>query len=249
MRRLLNSLTLIALMSAGPALAGGLGAMSAEEKAAFRAEVRAYLLENPEVLVEAMDVLNARTDADSATRDQQMLVANKDQLMNDPASYVGGNLNGDITVIEFMDYQCGYCKKAHEEVTALIKADGNIRFIVKEYPILGDASVLASRFAISVLQLHGPDAYIVAYDAMLSMRGAPDETSLARLATTLNLDPAPIMARMNSAEVTAVIEANHSLGQTMEVSGTPTFVIGGSIVRGYVPLDGMQQIVAQERRS
>lgn len=229
------------------ALAGGLGEMTEAERAAFREEVRSYLLENPEVLMEAMDVLQGREDQAAANRDLEMLATNKDAIFNDPASWVGGNPEGDITVVEFVDYRCGYCRKAHDEVAELVKSDGNIRFVLKEFPILGEDSVTSSQFAISVLQLHGPDVYKQVHDTLIALRGSPDGATLAKLATDLGLDPAPILERMKSPEVLAVIEANHALANRMEISGTPTFVIDQTMVRGYVPLDGMRQIVAGQR--
>ncbi len=245
MRRTVFALALCLMGTA--ALAGGLGEMSEAERAAFQAEVKAYLLENPEVLVEAMDVLQSRQDAAAADRDLQMLADNKDKIFNDGVSWVGGNLDGDITVVEFVDYRCGYCRKAHDEVAELVKSDGNIRFVLKEFPILGEESTISSKFAIAVLQLHGNESYKKVHDALIALRGSPDAETLARLATDLGLDPAPILARMEAPEVEAVIEANHALGSTMEVSGTPTFVIDQTMVRGYVPLEGMRQIVAGQR--
>ncbi len=245
MRR--TALALATSLFALPALAGGLGEMTEAERAAFRAEVKAYLLENPEVLVEAMDVLQSRQDAAAADRDLAMLAANKDKIFNDGVSWVGGNPEGDITVVEFVDYRCGYCRKAHDEVAELVKSDGNIRFVLKEFPILGEDSITSSKFAISVLQLHGKEPYKKVHDALIALRGSPDAETLGRLATDLGLDPAPILARMEAPEVAAVIEANHALGSTMEISGTPTFVVDQTMVRGYVPLDGMRQIVAGQR--
>ena len=232
---------------ASTALAGGLGEMSDAERQAFRDEVKTYLIENPEVIVEAMDALQARQDADAANRDLQMLADNKDIIFNDAASWVGGNPDGDITLVEFTDYRCGYCRKAHDEVAELVKSDGNIRFVVKEFPILGEESLASSQFAIAVLQLHGGDAYKKAHDALIVLRGSPDEPTLTRLATDLGLDAGPVIARMTAPEVQAVIEANHALANKMEISGTPTFVIDQTMVRGYVPLDGMRQIVAGQR--
>lgn len=245
MRR--TAFALVACLMGTAALAGGLGEMSEAERAAFQAEVKAYLLENPEVLVEAMDVLQSRQDAAAADRDLEMMAANKDKIFNDGVSWVGGNLDGDITVVEFVDYRCGYCRKAHDEVAELVKSDGNIRFVLKEFPILGEDSITSSKFAISVLQLHGNESYKQVHDALIALRGSPDADTLARLAADLGLDPAPILARMDAPEVAAVIEANHALGKTMDVSGTPTFVVDQTMVRGYVPLDGMRQIVAGQR--
>ena len=246
MRRLLAATSLVAA-TALPVFADGLTDMTPDERAAFRAEVRAYLMENPEVLVEVMNELQTREDAAAAERDKQLLAEYGDAIFNDAASWVGGNPDGDITVVEFLDYRCGYCRKAWEEVDQLIAQDGNIRFVIKEFPILGEQSVLSSRFAISVLQLHGGEAYKKAHDALLSLRADATPEALVRVAEDLGLEPQPILDHMNTDAVTKVIEDNHRLAQTLEVSGTPTFVIDGTFVRGYVPLDGMQQIVAGER--
>ena len=247
MRLPLAALLAATALLATPALSTGLEDMTAAERAAFRAEVKAYLLENPDVIVEAMNVLQSREDASAASRDQQMLVDNNALIFKDKISWVGGNPDGDVTVVEFMDYRCGYCRKAYSEVEELVKSDGNIRFVLKEFPILGEESVTASRFAIAVLQMHGDAAYKSAHDALIGLRGAPDAETLTRLATEMGLDGPGIMIKMASPEVTAVIEENHALADAMEITGTPTFVINGTLLRGYVPLDGMQQIVADER--
>jgi protein-disulfide isomerase len=241
------ALTLAAALTATTALAGGLGDMTEEERAAFREEVKAYLLENPEIIVEAMTVLQTREDEAAYQRDIDMLKANADAIFNNPNDWVGGNPDGDITIVEFMDYRCGYCRKAYTEVEELVKTDGNIRFVLKEFPILGEESLLSSQFAIAVRMLHGDEAYKAAHDALIALRGDVNAESLARLAQELGHDPAAVTAKMASEEVKAVITANHDLATLMEINGTPTFVIDQTMVRGYVPLDGMRDIVAGQR--
>ena len=241
-------LTLAALLASATLLSVPAQAeMTDAERQAFRDEVRAYLIENPEVIVEAMDGLQAREQESAAVKDRQMLAEQHDAIFNDAASWSGGNPEGDITIVEFVDYRCGYCRKANADVEELVKSDGNIRFVLKEFPILGEASVISSRFAIAVLQLHGAEAYKAAHDQLITLRGEPDDATLARLAGDLGFDAAAIAARMGTDAVTDVIKANHALADIMEISGTPTFVIDGTMVRGYVPLDGMRQIVADER--
>ncbi|PZQ99369.1 MAG: disulfide bond formation protein DsbA [Cereibacter sphaeroides] len=247
MSRLL-ALTFFFLAAANAASATDFSAMTTVERDAFRAEVKAYLLENPEVLVEAIDVLNKRQAEAEAASDVGMVQANKDAIFNDPASWVGGNPDGDITVVEFIDYRCGYCRKAYDEVGELVKSDGNIRFVVKEFPILGDASTVSARFAIAVLQTAGDEAYKSANDKLIKLKVDPTPEMLTKLATDLGLDPGPVLARMDSPEVESVIAANHDLGNKLKISGTPTFVINGTMLRGYVPLDGMRQVVEQERQ-
>lgn len=230
-----------------PASAQSVSEMTDAEREAFRAEVRAYLMESPEVLMEAIGVLEAREEGAQAEADRALVASLRAEIMEDGHSWVGGNPEGDVTVVEFMDYRCGYCRRAFQEVEDLVAGDGNIRFVLKEFPILGEQSDLASRFAIAVLQLHGDDAYKDAHDALMQMEAEVTPDTLGRLAEGLALDAAPILDRMASPEVAAVIDANHALAQQLGISGTPTFVMGDRLVRGYVSLDAMQAIVAEER--
>ncbi|MGB3314571.1 MAG: DsbA family protein [Albidovulum sp.] len=238
----------LAAALATPAAAFDISSMSEAEREAFRAEVRAYLLENPEVLSEAIEVLQQRQADDAASQDLNLVKANQKDLFEDGYSFVGGNPEGDITIVEFIDYRCGYCRKAHEEVGQLIESDGDIRYIVKEFPILGDQSVIAARFAIAALQVAGREAYEKVNAGFYeSFRGDVSVETLTAFATDLGLDGGPIIAHMDAPEVTKVIEENNLLAQRMQISGTPTFVMGSQMLRGYAPLDTMQAIVAEER--
>lgn len=241
-RHLIFGLT-AALMTTTAAVAD----MTDAERDAFRAEVRSYLLENPEVLLEAMDVLQSRQDKMAADNDKQVLRDNAALIFNDPNSWVGGNPEGDITIVEFTDYRCGYCRRAYDEVNELIKSDGNIRFVVKEYPILGEQSILSSQFAIAVRQLYGDDAYHKAHDSLITLRADATPEAMKALATELGHDGDAVLAKMDSQEVKDVIAANHALGELLQINGTPTFIVDQTMVRGYVPLDGMRQIVTQMR--
>lgn len=238
----------LALAIATPAAAFDLTAMTEEERAAFRSEVRAYLLENPEILLDVSEALQARQAEAQAAGDVALIGANAKEIFEDGYSFVGGNPDGDLTVVEFIDYRCGYCRKAHSEVSELIRSDGNIRYVVKEFPILGDQSVIASRFAIAALKVAGADAYQKINAGFYEdFRGDVTEDTLKAFAEDLGLDAGSIMTAMDDPEVTRVISENHALAGRLQIGGTPTFVIGDQMVRGYVPLDGMRQIVEQER--
>lgn len=231
------------------AFSGGLGEMSPTEKDAFRAEVRQYLLDNPEVIMEAMQVLQDRKAQAEQQADVAMVQSNAEAIFNDPASWVGGNPDGSVTIVEFMDYRCTYCRKAYAEVEDLVKTDGDIRFVVKEFPILGDDSLTSAKFAIALRLLHGDDAYKAAHDALIALRGSPDADTLGRLAASLGYDAAEVTTKMESPEVLTVIKANHALAGTLNITGTPTFVIESRMLRGYLPEADMQKIVTQERAS
>jgi protein-disulfide isomerase len=243
MRRLAASALLASSLLALPAMAE----MTADERKAFRDEIRAYLLENPEVLVEAMDILQTREEDAAVARDLKMLSDNADTIFQNANDWVGGNPDGDVVLVEFMDYRCGYCRKAYTEVEELVMSDGKIRFVVKEFPILGEASLISSQFALAVKLLHGDAAYKAAHDGLIALRGEPTPETLGRLASDLGHDPAPILAKMGAEEIMAIIEANHALADKMEISGTPTFVLKSMMLRGYVPLEPMREIIAEVR--
>ncbi|MAE88674.1 MAG: disulfide bond formation protein DsbA [Pelagibaca sp.] len=222
-------------------------AMTPEQREAFGTQVREYLLENPQVIMEAVNALENRQAEQQAVADQQIVADNADALFRDGYSYVGGNPDGDITIVEFSDYRCGYCRRAFPEVEELISSDGNIRFIMKEFPILGEASVTSSRFAIATLMEAGDEAYKAVHDALITLEGEPSEPVLRRLADTLGLDAEAIIARMSDEEVTRRIQETRELATRLQINGTPSFVFGDQMLRGYVPLDGMRQLVDQIR--
>ncbi|WP_170752633.1 DsbA family protein [Ruegeria lacuscaerulensis] len=226
----------------GPAQALDLNAMSDAEKEQFGAQIREYLLENPEVIIEAINVLEQRNAVAEAAADQELVAVNADELFNDGYSWVGGNPDGDITLVEFMDYRCGYCRRAVPEVAELLAEDGNIRFVIKEFPILGDASVVSSRFAVATKHVAGDDAYKQVHDALMEFGGEPNEVTLRRLSDGLGLDSDAIMEAMDSDRVTDEINQTRELARRMQISGTPSFVLGSEMLRGYLTADQMLQI-------
>ena len=247
MKRLALAAMLAALTVVNPAHATDIITMTDTERDVFRAEVRAYLMENPEVLLEAIAVLEDRQAAEAANNDVALLLENADAIYNDGFSYVGGNPDGDITIVEFSDYRCPYCKQAHPEVAELLASDGNIRLIYKEFPILGPDSLTTAQFALATLMVAGPEAYEKVSAALMDLRGEPSSDALTKLAEGFDLDAVALLEKMKSVEVTQAIQANRTLGQRLQISGTPTFILGDELVRGYVPLEAMRGLVAEAR--
>ena len=239
--------TVAATALALPALAMDLTELTDAERAQFRAEVRAYLMENPEVIMEAVEQLQNREAQAQATADMDLVSNNAQAIFDDGYSWVGGNPDGDIVLVEFLDYRCGYCKRAHGEVARLLETDGNIKLIVKELPILGEQSVLASRFAIATKQVAGDDSYGALKDALMAYNGDVTIESLRRMANTFGLDADAIEAAMDSDAVTREIAETRALAQTLQISGTPTFVMQDEMLRGYLPYDQMQAMVEEKR--
>jgi len=192
--------------------------MSDAERDSFRAEVRAYLLENPEVLMEAIGVLEAREANEAQQRDVAMVAAHADQLFDSPTSFVGGNPEGDFTIVEFLDYRCGYCKRAHPEVAALVAEDANIRYVIKELPILGEESMLAARYALAVQQVAGDDVYYEVHNTLMAFQGNISTASLSRVSTAFGLAapglrPPPKYFRPKEAGVTLPPQPLHRAQQ------------------------------------
>lgn len=239
--------TTFAVLASGPTMAFEIDAMSDGERDIFRSEIRDYLLENPDVLMEAIAVLEERRAQEAVGADAALLSENRDAIFNDEFSFVGGNPDGDVTIVEWMDYRCGFCKRAFPAVEELIASDGNIRFIVKEYPILGEQSTLAARYAIAAKLVSGDEAYKAVHDALMTWSGQITAASLGRVARSAGVDHDTIVAKMNDDEVSEIIARNRALAQTLQIQGTPSFVMGESFVRGFVELDQMRAIVADIR--
>lgn len=246
-RGVLAAATGLGLMLAGPAAAFDPAAMTEAERNAFGAAVRAYLLENPEVLVEVIEALEvARAEAERGA-EAEVIAANADALFHDPDVWVGGNPEGDVTVVEFIDYRCGFCRQAVAEVDALLEADPGVRLVRKEFPILGEASILASRFAIATLQVAGPEAYEQVHAALMAFTGDWTTEALSGLGEALGLDVEPIVERMMTAEVEQVIARSYALAQRLQINGTPSFVVGGRVERGVRPAAMLAALVEEAR--
>lgn len=245
MRSILLSLTMILFGSFAPAQ--DFANMSEAERNDFGEAVRAYLLQNPEVIMEAVAVLEQRQAQQASVSDVELVAQYAEQLFDDGFSHVAGNPDGTLLMVEFMDYKCGFCKRAHVEVQALIRNNPDIRLVIKEYPILGQESILASRAAIAVLINDGNEVYDAFSDALMRENGPLTEISLPLIAASVGADPTKMMETLNSSLVTQIIRSNRSLGQQMDISGTPTFVVSNQMLRGYLPLAQMQQIVDEAR--
>lgn len=229
------------------AIADGIGDMNDDERDTFRAEVRAYLLENPEVLMEAIAVLEQRQQQEQTSNDGAMIAANADAIFDDGYSYVGGNPDGDVTLVEFLDYRCSYCRRAHDEINELVTSDGNIRLVVKEFPILGEQSTIAARFAIATLHKAGPQTYKQVADFLMTFNGNLGPKNMRAILNRFDADSEIILAYLDDEAVTQQINEIHGLASKLQIRGTPTFVIGQQLLRGYAPLETMQAIVAHVR--
>ena len=244
MRNLISGL-LIAL-SGSMASAEGILDLTDPERTVLHSEIRQYLLENPEIIIEVIDLLEERNRNQQAQDDIDLVAANTERLFNDGFSYSVGNPEAALTIVEFSDYQCGYCKRAHPDIHTLIGERDDVRLIVKEFPILGPVSEVAARAALAVLQDHGPETYKEFNDTMMTHSGRLSEQLIDQMAKNAGVDVEQMHTTMASDAITGQVQTTLALAREMRASGTPTFVIGEKVLRGYLPLEDMRVIVEGE---
>jgi len=214
------------------------------DKEAVEKIVRDYILKNPEIIAEAIQRLQQKKKMAEAAADIQLLASNRAELINDPTSPVGGNVKGDVTVVEFFDYRCGVCKRIHPIVNQLVKTDPKIRRVYKEWPILGPNSVLAARAAIASRK---QGKYLSFHKVMMEANSSFGESAIMAMAESVGIDTAKLRQDMRSAETNAVIRKNYALAEKLKLNGTPSFVIGDTLLRGGRDLESLRAIVAEAR--
>jgi protein-disulfide isomerase len=236
-----------ALLTAGSAVAQQAQPFTAEQKAALQQIVRDVLVNNPEILVEAMHALEAKQQAEAGKAAKAAIAANRKAIFEDGVSFVAGNPKGDVTIVEFFDYRCGYCKQVQPSLLALLKEDPKVRLVLKELPVLGPESVIASRAAVAALEQDKGSKYLGFHNAMMGFRGQLGEAEVMRMAGEAGLDLKKLKTDMASPKVEQVLRANLALADTLGIQGTPGFIIGDELIPGAVSLETLRQVVRQTR--
>jgi len=210
--------------------------------------VREYLIAHPEVLEEAMNELSKRQAAADAEKHQASIVKNSDAIFNSPRGVTIGNKDGDVTFVEFFDYNCGYCKRAMADMLDLMKNDHKLKVVLKEFPVLSEGSVDAAKVAVAVrMQDPTGQKYLDFHQKLLGGRGPADKARAMAAAKEAGLDTARIEKDLSSPEVKATIEENFKLAEEMGLNGTPSYVIGKQIVVGAVGLEGLKEKIGIAR--
>ena len=210
--------------------------------------VRDYLLAHPEVLEEAMAELSKRQTAAEAEKQKASVATNAETIFNSPRGVVLGNKDGDVTFVEFFDYNCGYCKRAMADMLDLMKTDPKLKVVLKEFPVLSQGSVEAAQVAVAVrMQDPSGKKYLDFHQKLLSGRGAADKVRAMAAAKEAGLDAARIEKDLASPEVRATIEENFKLAEAMGMNGTPSYVIGKQVVVGAVGLDALREKIGLAR--
>ena len=205
--------------------------------------MREYLLREPEVIYEAIQELQRRQAEAAAAQQRAAIAANQGKLLDDPTSPVGGNPDGDVTLVEFFDYRCAYCRRVVSSMRALLEEDRGLRVVFKELPVLGPDSVRAARAALASRRQAG---YVPFHFALMTT----DDLSLQGIraaAEQVGLDPDRLEADMAAPEVLAAIEANYALANALGIEGTPAFVIGDQLIPGAVDKGRLEQLIDEAR--
>ena len=214
----------------------------------IEAIIKNYLVSHPEVLEEAMTELSKRQAAEDDKKHEASVAENADAIFNSPHGVVLGNKDGDVTFVEFFDYNCGYCKRAVSDMLTLLKTDPKLKVVLKEFPVLSPGSVEAAQVAVAVhMQDPGGKKYLDFHQRLFSAHGPADRAHALAAAKDAGLDMARIEKDMQSPEVKATIEENMKLAESMGLNGTPSYVIGKQIVVGAIGLDGLKEKIAQAR--
>mgnify|MGYP000539586556 CR=1 FL=1 len=228
--RILSACALILTLIAGSATAQEVNRGEIEKI------VREYLLEHPEIIAEALTELDKREKEAAEAARVQALTDSADVLFNSSRQVVLGNPEGSVTLVEFFDYNCGYCKRAHGDMAKLIEQDPDLKVVLKEFPVLGQGSVEAAQVAIAVNSV-APEKYGEFHETLLLGRGQANKDSALAAATAAGIDEKAVLAAMQTDEASQTIEEVYALANRLGLTGTPSYVVGNEVVMGAVGYD------------
>ena len=211
----------------------------------FDRRVHDYLMRHPEVIVEAVQGMQARQEKADLTEAQEALKARADEIFRDFNSPVGGNEQGDITLVEFFDYNCPYCRKMAPVLIEAEKADPQLRIVFKEFPILGPGSEFAARAALASQRQGRYEAF---HHALMATKEKVNDESVLAAAAQLGLDVERLKADMQDPSIQIAIDRNMALAAALRINGTPGFIVGDQILRGATELTVLQGMIAQARK-
>jgi protein-disulfide isomerase len=239
---------LLGALAIAPAAMAQSTVFNEQQKQAIGEIVKDYLVKNPEVLTEVIAELEKRQAEAQQVAQAGAVQETKQSLLNASHSYVVGNPSGDITLVEFFDYNCGYCKKALSDVQTLMKSDPKLRVVLKDFPVLGPDSVEASRVALAVKnQLQGQKLFDYHVKVMDSRGRVNGERAMA-VAKDMGVDMARLQKDVESPEVRNALQENMALGDKLSLTGTPAFIVGETVIPGAVGLDPLKQLVNNVRQ-
>ena len=234
-------------LAAGFGIAAGAAAqepLTPAQIEAFENVIRDYLLRNPEVILEAVRGLEARQQELEAERARQAIGERQDELLHDPMAPVVGAPDAPITVVEFFDYRCPYCKSVAAGMVKTLEAEGDVRIVFKEFPILGPESVYAAKAALAAER---QGKYGDFHLALMVFKGQLDTDAVLRVAERVGLDVGQMKADMEAPEIQAALDRNLELAEALGIRGTPAFVIGEQMIPGAIDMTELRRLVRTER--
>jgi protein-disulfide isomerase len=220
--------------------------LTADEKSAIESVVRDYILNNPEIVQEALVALEKKKQDQESAAAKAAITEMRDLIYSSKRQAVLGDPSAPITLVEFFDYNCGYCKRALSDTIAMLDADKDVKIVMKEFPILGPGSVEAARVAIAV-QLLAPDRYFDFHKTLLTEKGQADGKRALAAVEEIGLDPAAVRAKMEDPEVNATLNEVYGIAQRLGLTGTPTYVLADEVVFGAVGVDELRAKIAAVR--
>lgn len=234
----------VTVLAVGPILSAWAESPSVPARPALDQAIEQYIRSHPEVIEQAMQSLEVKRQRDEKLRIKQAIATHQEELLRDPASPVSGNLIGDVTVIEFFDYRCGYCKRVASAVTQLQKDEPGVRVVYKDFPILGEVSVFGARAALAAREQGKHQAF---HEAMLASENELTQEEVLAIAQRVGLDVKKLEIDLNAPEWQSAIDRNHALAKLLGISGTPGFVVGSEVYPGALELPGLKALVKQAR--
>lgn len=226
-------------------LASGQTAAPAQSKAEIEQVVRQYILDHPEVLMESVRLFQAKQQAQAQEKAKQAIVTKAAELNGDPTSPALGAKDADaVTIVEFFDYRCGYCKSSVPTLAKLMADNPKVRVVYKEFPILGPDSMVASRAALAAHK-QGAEAYKKMHHALMTATGSFTPEAVEKIAASAGLDVARLRADMSNPEIDTIIARNHELAGYLNVQSTPSFVVGGELMTGARDLEAFHAAIAK----
>src|SRR6201747_2826156 len=239
---------LLAFALGGASLPASAQSFSDTQRGDIETIVRNYLIAHPEVLEEAMAELSKRQTAAEAEKHEASVAKNADAIFNSPRGVTIGNKDGDVTFVEFFDYNCGYCKRAMTDMLDLMKSDPKLKVVLKEFPVLGPGSVEAAQIAVAArMQDPAGKKYLDFHQKLLGGRGQADKARAMAAAKEAGFDMAKLEKDLASPEVRATLEENLKLAEAMGMNGTPSYVIGKQVVIGAVGVDNLKEKIGIAR--
>ncbi len=226
------------------AMAEGVSPTDPAWQEAVDAAIRNYIYAHPEVIVESLRAMEAKQQETEQADRHKKIAARQADLLHDAMSPASGNPTGDVTVVEFFDYRCGFCKRVAGAVTQLQKDDGNVRVVYKDFPILGELSIFAAKAALAA---RNQGKHQVFHEALLDSHNELTRDALFAIAARVGLDADQLQKDMESPDIQATLDRTRLLGNELGITGTPAFIIGADFRPGALELKELKDLIARAR--